>query len=327
MSDFPEHKTKPIVLPEMLREQEEEPPTDVTDVRGDAKLAASPNMWVLQVVDGPRSGLVLPLTTQRTVIGRGSDAHLNLDEEQLSRLHAELLCARDELTVRDLGSTNGTYVNGKLISGVVGIHDGDRLQFGTVKIRVVFQTQAEVESAQRLFDASARDPVTGLANRRYMEERLRSEFAFSQRHRQPLSLIQVHVDRIAEIRTQKGRMAREALLRIVAEFLRGTLRHEDVAARFTNDRFILLLRRINAPGAQILAERLRKGIEDIIVPWQGETLQSPVSIGVVSYGPTRPYAGAEAMLELADECVRRAVATGGNLVIADGSPHSVPPPG
>lgn len=73
---------------------------------------------------------VFPLTDRLTRVGRGAEAELRLADTGVSRLHAEILLDGDEASVRDLGSTNGTSVNGRQVTSA-RLHDGDRINVGT----------------------------------------------------------------------------------------------------------------------------------------------------------------------------------------------------
>jgi ABC-2 type transport system ATP-binding protein len=84
---------------------------------------------VLAVVAGQKAGEELPITG-RTLIGRGSEADLVIDDPELSSRHAYVTPVEDGIEVEDLGSTNGTYVNGNRITGPERLGAGDRLQLG-----------------------------------------------------------------------------------------------------------------------------------------------------------------------------------------------------
>jgi pSer/pThr/pTyr-binding forkhead associated (FHA) protein len=97
-------------------------------------------MWILET-DGPETDRVtfrLPEGSVKT-IGRSTGAEFMMDAALVSRLHCQLSAAAGALHVKDLGSTNGTFVNGKRISSAE-LHDGDRLGVGRVELKVSRQT-------------------------------------------------------------------------------------------------------------------------------------------------------------------------------------------
>jgi pSer/pThr/pTyr-binding forkhead associated (FHA) protein len=90
----------------------------------------------LIVVQGKPEGKVIPLAGPRFKIGRGETCHLRPNSEQVSREHAEFTVTEDVVSVRDLGSRNGTLVNGKPISAAVPLKDRDLVQVGPLTFAV-----------------------------------------------------------------------------------------------------------------------------------------------------------------------------------------------
>jgi predicted component of type VI protein secretion system len=97
----------------------------------------SPTMnYVLQVIRGRSASTTLKLTNGVTSIGRHDDCVIRIKSSQVSRRHCEIFEVEDELTIRDLGSSNGTFVNGKRVSGQLVLKAGDELTVGAVSLRV-----------------------------------------------------------------------------------------------------------------------------------------------------------------------------------------------
>ena len=90
----------------------------------------------LLVVTGDARGQTLCVEGLPTVIGRAAEADLVIDDETVSRRHAELSGDRGELVLRDLGSSNGTTLNGNPMVGELGLHDGDLVGFGSATVVV-----------------------------------------------------------------------------------------------------------------------------------------------------------------------------------------------
>ena len=87
------------------------------------------------IVDGPDQGREFDLSGA-TVVGRDQSAGLVVDDAEASRRHASLSVEGDTLTVEDLGSTNGTFVNGGQVDGLSPIAFGDEVQLGQVRLRL-----------------------------------------------------------------------------------------------------------------------------------------------------------------------------------------------
>jgi pSer/pThr/pTyr-binding forkhead associated (FHA) protein len=83
-------------------------------------------------------GRTYPITAAVTVLGRGTEADVIVDDAGVSRRHAEVRAEGDQLTVVDLGSTNGTYVDGEKIAGATAVVDGSRIRVGRSQLTVRF---------------------------------------------------------------------------------------------------------------------------------------------------------------------------------------------
>lgn len=124
------------------------------------------------------------------------------------------------------------------------------------------------------------DGLTGCYNRRSFELQLERDLHLATRMRQPLSLVMLDLDHFKQINDQAGHDAGDVALRMLADTLRAELRAVDTAARFGGDEFVLILPQANHEGAQLVAERLRKRIEETIVPGFGRVT---ASFGVATF--------------------------------------------
>lgn len=124
------------------------------------------------------------------------------------------------------------------------------------------------------------DGLTGCYNRRQFEFQLERDLHHAVRNGQPLSLIMLDLDNFKNINDQAGHDAGDVALRMLADTLRAELRAGDTAARFGGDEFVMILPQADYEGAQLVAERLRKRIEETVVPGFG---QVTASFGVASF--------------------------------------------
>ncbi len=274
--------------------------------------------WVLTLQSGSAVGFVLPLEEGETVLGRAPDTQLQVHDESLSRAHAAFVLSEGVLSVRDLGSTNGTYVDGNRVTGEHKLKGNERIWLGlNTLVRMQRMGPRELAAAQMLWESTTADPLTGLNNRRYLEQRIRSEYAFAKRHQRPLSMLVLDIDNFKRVNDTWGHIAGDAVLRAVGACLTSTLRTEDVAARFGGEEFVLLLRDEDAAGTQIAAERIRAQIEKMRVPWEGRSIGVTVSIGLATFTPETNFEDGDAILARADACLFRAKQSGRNRVVAD----------
>ncbi len=98
--------------------------------------------YVLQVVRGRSANTTLKLSDGVTSVGRHDDCWIRIKSSQVSRRHCEIFESGGKLTIRDLGSSNGTYVNGKRVLGQQALTLGDELTLGAVTLRVAKLGQA-----------------------------------------------------------------------------------------------------------------------------------------------------------------------------------------
>lgn len=104
-----------------------------------------PGTGMLVVVRGPNAGSRFLLDRPMTTIGRHPDSHLFLDDITVSRRHAEITNEEGTMTIKDLGSLNGTYVNGERVETRV-LRTGDELQVGRFKLVFLGRTSNESSS-------------------------------------------------------------------------------------------------------------------------------------------------------------------------------------
>src|SRR5262245_47536233 len=140
-------------------------------------------------------------------IGRSPSVGISLPEVMsISRKHARLRYTGQAVTVEDLGSTNGTYVNGMPVKGKAALRSGDRFQ--TAAVHFKFLHEQDVESAYHLaiYELMMRDGLAEIYNKRKYDEELQREFARAVRHSRPLSLIVFDLDEFKVVNDTYGHL-------------------------------------------------------------------------------------------------------------------------
>ncbi|MFN2502082.1 MAG: diguanylate cyclase [Pyrinomonadaceae bacterium] len=154
----------------------------------------------------------------------------------------------------------------------------DLIQAISPQLAVAIDRAILKEKAGEFEQLSVTDALTGLLNRRYIEERLMEEMKRSTRHGFPMSFMMLDVDRFKSYNDQFGHPAGDEALKLVGQVIRDTLRGADVAARFGGEEFSILLPQTTGDEAVTIAERIRDNIEQAHFPHRSVT----VSIGVAS---------------------------------------------
>jgi diguanylate cyclase (GGDEF)-like protein len=274
----------------------------------------------LLVLSGPQLGEVFALASgKELLIGRREDASVAIRDDGVSRRHASIVVKGASAVLKDLGSANGTWIDGKR-AAEARLEDGKRFQIGgQTTLKFVWADELEARYQMRLDEGALLDPLTGLYNRRHFEERLASELAAAQRHGRPVSLLMCDVDHFKAINDAHGHLAGDEALKMAAFVLRGAVRKEDVLARYGGEEFVIVARETPLEGAHSLAERIRRAVERSRCAWQGHDLGVTVSIGVtVSVGAAEFVSGKteRELIEGADRALYLAKQAGRNRVVA-----------
>jgi diguanylate cyclase (GGDEF)-like protein len=135
---------------------------------------------------------------------------------------------------------------------------------------------------------SITDPLTGLPNRRYLEERITEEVNRSKRYQYPMSFLMIDIDDFKQYNDKSGHQAGDLALQITAHGLKGALRSADVASRYGGEEFCILLPQTPLAEAGVIAERIRERIEQTHYPHaKTQPLGAvTISIGVATFSPS-----------------------------------------
>jgi diguanylate cyclase (GGDEF)-like protein len=166
---------------------------------------------------------------------------------------------------------------------------------------------------EALKNQSIRDPLTGLFNRRYLEQVLERECRRAVRSRRPLTLLALDVDHFKQFNDTWGHDGGDAVLRELGALLKSTFRGEDVACRLGGEEFVVLLADASLEAGRQRAEQLRKLVQELQVKFRAQTLSSiTISIGLAAF-PDHGSAP-EALLTAADRALYQAKKQGRNRV-------------
>jgi len=219
------------------------------------------DLGTLTVLAGPAAGATCTLEHEVTVLGRDLGANIALDDPTVSRVHAQITRSDDlQHIIEDLGSTNGTFVAGRRVRRAA-LTTGDRVQLGRDSLfRFAVLDIEEQEFQRRLYEASMRDMLTELPNRRSLLHRLTGEVAHARRSGRELALLMIDVDHFKSVNDELGHLAGDLVLREIAHVGAAAVRAGDVFARYGGEEFIVLARETGKLEAVALAERLRTAV-------------------------------------------------------------------
>ena len=268
---------------------------------------------------GTEIGRRTTLEQERYMVGRDEEADLYLDRESVSRMHAELSRdVRGQWKVRDLDSTNGTYVNERRTTEVM-LKDGDQLRFGDVVYKFLSGSNVESLYHEEIYQMSVLDGLTGTYNRRYFMDFLERELASANRHRNPLTLVMLDIDHFKQVNDERGHLCGDAVLRDLAERIRPRIRREDLFARYGGEEFATILTITPLEGGLHFAESVRRLVEERPFLFDGQELHLTISLGVTTM-VEEPDVSSETLINRADMRLYEAKRKGRNRVAPEVPP-------
>ena len=183
---------------------------------------------------------------------------------------------------------------------------------------------ANIRLREALRNQSIRDPLTGLYNRRYLEEMLGRETRRAVRAEQGLGVLMLDLDHFKKFNDTYGHEAGDTVLRETASFLLKSVRAEDIVCRFGGEEFLVILPVADLKVTQARAERIRSKLRELTVLHQGRSLgMVTVSVGVA--GLPRHGTTPKELIEAADAALYRAKIEGRDrVVVADPAPQAAP---
>ncbi len=175
-----------------------------------------------------------------------------------------------------------------------------------------------VAELNRELEVQARtDPLTGALNRRALEDAALREIARSIRHGIPLCMIMIDIDHFKRLNDKFGHAAGDRVLQTLVTTVQGALREQDLLARSGGEEFTILMPHTLAHTGRAAAERLRRMLEELVVPHSSKAIRFTVSIGVAQFESS--LGGWEETMRRADSAMYKAKAHGRNRVEVEAS--------
>ena len=187
-------------------------------------------------------GQLIALPPAGARLGRSWDAEARVDDDGVSRLHAQITLDQGRFWITDL-ELEERHLHQRGARHAAALKDGSLVRLGS---RVCFRFSVVEEDEQRalsyLQELGHYDPLTHVYNRRHLEQHLAAELAFAERHATSISLILLDIDRFKAVNDEYGHPAGDQVLERVAAMMGDQIRVEDMLARYGGEEFVIVLR-------------------------------------------------------------------------------------
>jgi diguanylate cyclase (GGDEF)-like protein len=256
------------------------------------------------------------LVDRPTTIGRDDDNELALNDGSISRRHCTV--ERDAATgiylLIDLGSTNGTIVNGHKVGDRYPLREGDKVFLGASVVKFSYSDWVDLEYQSRVEEMVATDSLTGLASRRQYEVTFSAMAERAAAEQSMLTMMVMDMDGLKEINDQHGHHMGGHAIAQAATVIGGVLEPHGVVCRYGGDEFVGCFPMLGRAEAMALAEEVRCGVAAMTIVKDGIPLPLTLSIGLATYpdDAERP----EELFTVADRALYRAKRGGRNRVAA-----------
>lgn len=277
----------------------------------DRSSALTPALVIYASYDPSQIGRRIPLVEDETTIGRSTDNAVVVDAETVSRSHAKVVRRGRAWVLVDAGSANGTFLRDEPVDEST-LRPGDLFKVGPNIFKFL---QGDVEAAyhEAIYQLTITDGLTGVANRRSLEDTLSSEVRRAQRYSRPLSLIMFDLDHFKRVNDQWGHMAGDVVLASTAAVVRRTARAEDTVARYGGEEFAVVLPETTAAAGAALAEKIRLAVQSHLYLSEDQVIPVTVSLGVAEI--TAAMQSWQPLVRAADEKLYEAKRGGRNRVV------------
>ena len=233
---------------------------------------------------GEHLGKRFEITHVPLVIGRSSDCSVHVLDDSASRQHCKIMTSEKSIMVRDLKSTNGTYVNGTTVA-VRHLKNGDIIQVGRSIFKFLVGDDIESAYHEEIYRLKTVDGLTGAVNKRTFDEEIQRELHRFYRYNRPLSLIMFDLDRFKDVNDTYGHLAGDRVLSEIGVLIGDECRKEDTFCRYGGEEFAILMPELDLGQCISFAEEIRVKVEAHVFEFDGAVMPITISGGVATADP------------------------------------------
>lgn len=233
--------------------------------------------------DDNEVGRVYPLfeTEEGLCIGDQLESDIQVPKGTLFPLSLRVGCTQERRWfMKNLGIHNNLYVN-RLLSRACQLRDGDLLGVGSITFRFLDGEGEESLFYQHVHRLIGTDALTGISNKRQIEENLLRALAYCHRSNHPFSLVLLDVDNFGQLNNEHGHAVGDHVLRQLVRRIRRNVRTEDPFGRDGGEEFLIGLAKMTKPHALGFMERLREKVTQDPIKFKDLSLRVTFSAGIV----------------------------------------------
>jgi two-component system cell cycle response regulator len=245
-------------------------------------------------------------------LGRSQDVEFPMQDHGVSRSHARIEPGEEGYVVRDLGSTNGTRVNGDALLDPRLLRDGDKLFMGETVLRFALADDLDLGFQLEVAQLVGQDPLTGLESKRIFDAALEFAVQNAMQESAPLALLMMDMDGVKYINDTHGHLFGAHVIGETGRILREGVDGIGRVCRFGGDEFCAFLPGCAKEDAVAPAEVIRQALENAGLEMEGIQLRPTLSIGIAAF--PADASNPRALLSAADAALYRAKAAGKNCV-------------
>ncbi len=289
-------------------------PEDTTQLTGGHQPVGPPGqdcLLVLYALDPALIGRQFLLVDLPLSVGRSAQNTIMLRDPSISRYHCRIEQHEDGYLICDLGSRNGSRLNGQKVE-IAPLQQGDHIKIGTSILKFLGGQDIELQYHETLFRMAMIDGPTGIHNKRYFMETLEREISQARRYGSPLSLLMLDIDHFKTVNDCFGHLAGDYVLWELAQLMTRRIRAEDTVARYGGEEFCMVLPHTERDGALALAENLRQTIDHYPFVFMNQQISVTGSVGLAQWQPSMSRMQ---LIEAADAMLYAAKQVGRNRVM------------
>jgi len=275
----------------------------------------APHRPVLVVMTGDELGERV-IVDKSLMIGRDPEADLQLSDALVSWHHAFIEDRGDSWTLIDLGSTNGTTVNGEIKPEFV-LQPNDRIVFGSTAVSYELQDALKQEFNENLELLLNVDDLSGLLVRRKFDAELKKLIDAGQQAQTNVALLVMDMDGIKQINDTHGHLFGAYVIGEAGRLIGRVIHERGIGCSFGGDEYLAALPGFDTTQAEAVAQRILETVRAHRFVKDGITLKPGISIGVGAF----PESAGDAvkLFEIVDQALYRAKETGKNRVCRAGA--------